>query len=627
MSEEKIGNVILDLTYYKGTDEYSDGESVEDRLLDIVKSGEDIGKRLAQGDDWAELYHLSDIRKNILSWVDTDRSVSALEIGSGCGAVTGILCEKYGKVTCVDLSKKRSTINAYRNSGYDNLRIMVGNFEDVEFKEKFDVITLIGVFEYSIYYISSDDPFVDMLKKCRSYLKDGGRLYIAIENKYGMKYFAGAKEDHTGRACDGIEGYHGVERVRTFSGYAMNAMLKAAGFTGVEFRYPVPDYKLPMEIYSDDRLPVPGDITHRSPNYDRERMDSFDEVKVTDQICADGLFPDFANSFMITAYNGVEKTQNGCLYAKFNTLRAPEYRVDTRIMLEDGRLYAVKSPSCSEAVSHIDVIEKNRQLAEDFYKTIKPVGVERRGNDLYFEYINGRPFGDDCIDYSSAEIEDICADLKAHMDILMNDISDDHRCTFEITDEFRGCFGDVSIPEGTPALRKSNADMIFGNFLKTDEGIICIDYEWFMDFPVPEDYIRYRVYRCVFESYINIAWKIKTRQEFACMMGIDKKLADIFDLMEDRFQNKISGDGLSAGNIINYNKPFRRLDEFTAEREGLIARMENAEAECDRLGREIGEKDRIIKEQQAYIDKMKRAIKNPLFALKWAANKARKRRK
>ena len=32
MSEEKIGNVILDLTYYKGSDAYSDGESVEDRL-------------------------------------------------------------------------------------------------------------------------------------------------------------------------------------------------------------------------------------------------------------------------------------------------------------------------------------------------------------------------------------------------------------------------------------------------------------------------------------------------------------------------------------------------------------------------------------------------------------------
>ena len=213
------------------------------------------------------------------------------------------------------------------------------------------------------------------------------------------------------------------------------------------------------------------------------------------------------------------------------------------------------------------------------------------------------------------------------MDILMNDISEDCRCGFEMSDKFREFFGDMDIPSGIPALKNSNADMIFSNFLKTDDGTFCIDYEWFFDFPVPEDYIRYRVYRCAFESYINIAWKIRTRQEFAVLLGIDEKLADIFDLMEDRFQQRISGDGLSAGTISAYNKPFRRLDEFAAEREGLIARMESAESESRRLSAEMAEKDRIIKEQQAYIEKLKRAIKNPLFAVKWAANKARKHRK
>ena len=55
--------------------------------------------------------------------------------------------------------------------------------------------------------------------------------------------------------------------------------------------------------------------------------------------------------------------------------------------------------------------------------------------------------------------------------------------------------------------------------------------------------------------------------------------------------------------------------------------MESAESESKRLSSELAEKDRIIQEQQAYIEKLKRAIKNPLFAVKWAANKARKRRK
>ena len=573
MNEEKIGNVIMDLSFYKGSDTYSDGESVEDRILEIVKSGCDIDKRLSEGNDWAELYHLSEIRKNILAWEDFDKNSSALEIGSGCGAVTGVLCEKCGKVTSVDLSKKRSTINAYRNSKYDNLKILVGNFEDIEFTEKYDVITLIGVFEYSIYYISSDDPFTDMLKKCRSLLKEGGKLYIAIENKYGMKYFAGATEDHTGKAYEGIEGYHGVERVRTFSGYALNAMLKKAGFTGVTFRYPVPDYKLPFEIYSDEKLPAPGDIVSRSPNYDRERMDSFDEVKVLDQICEDGLFPDFANSFVITARNGGEDAEPGCLYAKFNTLRAPEYRVGTRIVCEGGRIYAVKSPSCDEAVSHIDAIEKNASATEE-----------------------------------------ICRDLKDHLDLLLYDVKDDNRCSFEISDGFKEVFGDIEIPPRTPSFKKSDADMIFSNFLKTDKGIVCIDPEWFFDFPVPIDFLRYRVYRCVFETHTNIAWKIKTRQEFANLCGIDMYMVDTYDRMENSFQKRISGSGLSAEKIVNYRKPFRRLDEFASEREGLIARIETLDAENKDL-------KRITKEQQEYIEKLKRVIKNPMYGVKWAIDK------
>ena len=54
-----------------------------------------------------------------------------LEVGSGCGAITGALSRKAGSVTCVDLSKKRSMINAYRHSESENVTIHIGNFTDV----------------------------------------------------------------------------------------------------------------------------------------------------------------------------------------------------------------------------------------------------------------------------------------------------------------------------------------------------------------------------------------------------------------------------------------------------------------------------------------------------------------
>ena len=39
-----------------------------------------------------------------------------------------------------------------------------------------------------------------MLQRVRSLLKPEGKLIVAIENQLGLKYFAGAPEDHLGQA-------------------------------------------------------------------------------------------------------------------------------------------------------------------------------------------------------------------------------------------------------------------------------------------------------------------------------------------------------------------------------------------------------------------------------------------
>lgn len=297
---ETIGKVTLDLTKYPGEDLYSDGE-VEDKLLRIARENNDLESVLTHEKDWAVLYHFSDIRKNIFEWYDFNKDADVLEIGAGCGAITGLLCEKCKSVTAVDLSKKRSTINAYRNN-YSNLTIKVGNFKDIEFKEgSFDYVTLIGVFEYSISYMGDKDPFMSMLKKCKSFLKPGGVLFIAIENKYGLKYFAGAGEDHSGKLFEGITGYPEGGNVRTFSKNELQKMTVSAGFTP-EFYYPYPDYKLPTQIFSDKRLPGSGDIIANTPAYDRDRAVFFDEARAFNEIIKDGYFPMFSNSFLVVCH-------------------------------------------------------------------------------------------------------------------------------------------------------------------------------------------------------------------------------------------------------------------------------------------------------------------------------------
>ena len=289
---------ILNLKFYKGEDLYSDGD-VEDRLLKLCESGRPMQEILMENNDWPILYHLSDVRENVLEWYDFDPEASLLEIGAGCGAVTGLFCRRVRRVVCNDLSKRRSTINAVRNGGRGNLEIFVGNFEDLKLEERFDYVTLIGVLEYSGYYISQGEPYGTMLARVKRFLKPGGKLILAIENKFGLKYWAGAGEDHTGGFFDGIEGYAGVKGVRTFSKPEITKLLCGAGFEKNEFYYPMPDYKLPTAVYSDGFLPKKGMLNDITVSYDRDRYVMFDEAAAYESLTEDGQFPYFANSFLI----------------------------------------------------------------------------------------------------------------------------------------------------------------------------------------------------------------------------------------------------------------------------------------------------------------------------------------
>lgn len=291
----------LNLTFYSGTDIYSDGE-VEDELLEIAKNNteEQLNRVISDKCDWVILYHFSHIRQNIVSWIPINGEDTVLEIGSGCGAITGALASKAKKVTCVDLSKKRSLVNAYRNDTYDNIEIMVGNFKDVEpHLPQYDYVTLIGVFEYGESYIGGKTPYQDFLNIIKTHLKPRGKLVIAIENRWGLKYFAGCREDHFGTFFEGINGYTDRKGVRTFTRMELEQLFDICGLLKRKFYYPYPDYKLPWVIYSDDYMPKPGDLRMNKANYDRDRLVVFEEDKVFDDCIREGVFDKFSNSYLV----------------------------------------------------------------------------------------------------------------------------------------------------------------------------------------------------------------------------------------------------------------------------------------------------------------------------------------
>jgi hypothetical protein len=197
-------------------------------------------------------------------------------------------------------------INAYRNKDEENITIHVGNFMDVEkqLTDRYDHITLIGVFEYGQGYIGGETPYHDFLAIVKKHLKPGGKIWIAIENKFGLKYWAGCREDHYGTFFEGIEDYPSKGVARTFSKKALEQIAKDCGFTKMTMYYPYPDYKFPVELFSDKCLPKPGQLTLNDRNFDRNRLRLFEEEKAFDMVIREGAFPEYANSFLLVLEEG-----------------------------------------------------------------------------------------------------------------------------------------------------------------------------------------------------------------------------------------------------------------------------------------------------------------------------------
>lgn len=306
---EMIGKVRIEDEFYSGRDLYADGG--EDMLLEIVKAhpASEYEQIIKEKKDWAVLYHLSENRGNIVDWMENDKGASVLEVGAGCGAVTGKLAEKYGKVTCVELSRKRSLVNAYRHQEKDNIEIKLGNYKDisVSLEEKYDIITLIGVFEYAAGYMGTENPYEDFLISLKQHLKPDGKILIAIENQFGLKYWAGCVEDHRQTLYEGLEGYWNIRNVRTFTKEGLERVVKRSGCTIEKFYYPYPDYKFPLSIYSDDYLPRIGELNNNFNNFDASRLVTFDESKVFDTIIEENKFPEFSNSFFIVVKEGTDQ--------------------------------------------------------------------------------------------------------------------------------------------------------------------------------------------------------------------------------------------------------------------------------------------------------------------------------
>ena len=489
----------FNLQWYKNEDLYSDGE-VEDFIIKIIAENrpEDYSNAVCEQFNWPIYYHLSPLRKNILNWYKFKPDSSVLEIGCGMGAITSVLCDECKDVTAVELSRKRATATLLRCREKENLEIIVGNLNDIEFEKKFDYITLIGVLEYQGTYTESTNPYMDFLVKIKQLLKPDGKLLVAIENQYGLKYWCGMPEDHVGIPFEGINQYRDVERgVRTFSKTALDTLIKESGFHNTYFYYPYPDYKLPTVIYSQDVLPSKKDTINSGNFRDYSSADKntliANEKKLYTDIVENGVFEFFANSFLVECSNSSQLGE--ITFARLTSERKEQYRMATRFTRDSTVEKKPLTMLCAQ--THVRQLFKNVNILKQ--AGIKIVEYRADNGIVVSDYIE-KPLLEDVI--LNALKEGNTDEIYRLIDLMYGEIL---RSSEQISWKDNILYTlDLGIEENEelfgPILKIGFLDMSFRNAFYCEGEILWFDQEWVLE-AVPAKFILYYVLKLLYYSY------------------------------------------------------------------------------------------------------------------------------
>ena len=316
---------------------YNDGDDAENYILKTITEAQDVSvdsDELAEKMvDWPSIYHLSPKRSNLLRpFAEMFKGRRILEIGCGCGAISRFLGECGAEVVSVEGSLRRATIARQRCRDLKNVTIISNPSDKLPDLGQFDMVLLIGVLEYARMFLGANGEQT-LLADCYSRLTEDGKIFVAIENKIGIKYFAGAHEDHVNQPMFGINNSYSEDSVVTFGRQELIKVLDEAGFTSAQEFLPLPDYKLPSSVitptgwksYSPELCQLAVESIHKDQQLAFEHVFSVEQG--IRNVWNNGLAADLANSFlMIAGKSAVEPLLENIAAFYYSDSRLADFR-------------------------------------------------------------------------------------------------------------------------------------------------------------------------------------------------------------------------------------------------------------------------------------------------------------
>lgn len=494
----------------------------------ISKFSEDIYEnKLQEKISNNEMYYLTSVSQNLLNWYPFSNYEDVLEIGGDLGQITGVLCKNCNNVTTIEPQLECAQAIGKRYQNNENLEIIVGNLNDINLEKKYDIITFIGNSNRIEEIVGNKICLKELIIYLEKYLKPDGKILIAVDNKFGMKYWAGNPENILNKKFVSLIGYHSEPEIyETYTRKSLQEIFQNLGYNS-NFYYPLPDYKMPNVIFTDEELPKYNSIDKYNP-YVTEKSDLIiNEIDVFREILTTNpeMFTFFANSFLVEISK--ENLKLPYKYISFNNLRKPKYRLITKI----GKEYVEKQTVTDEANEHLKQINDNIKLLKE--ENIEVLD-EVENNIIKSKYVEQKYLLNEVLTQKlmKGKKEEFNNIIEKYKNIFLNNSYKTENYSETIFAKYGIEIENKELIKEMNFLKSGLWDMTFKNCFYYEDKFYFFDQEWKAE-NIPLEFILYRsiLYTISLRRYINI-------DELMEQYGLNK-FRTIFEKLDNILQEEI----------------------------------------------------------------------------------------
>lgn len=432
-------------------------------------------------------------------------------------------------------------------------------------------------------FLKDEQGFEARLASLVQELPADGRLALVWDNPFSVHAFSGGFLDGA-RLHDGC-GVYGLQTALSYT--RMQQLLQrvlqgaAAPEWTLRWFYPYPGTAFTTHIFSDDRLPRPGECEDNDYNFDGARLECFEECRAVDTIVQAGLYPQLAHACLaVISHRNAPVLPD---FARFSLQRRGGRQIVTTVY----RDYVEKTAYDGQAKEHVLAMAEWEEPLNTMLGGVTVLGRRLRVNPVIhvkeqtgcvgFAYAPGSCM-EECLDgmLAAGQEQEVCDALLDFCKAMGSLAKEPFVRTPEFTQIFDpdGETGQEDALQGSRCLPVTDIDLVCQNIVLSDTTAEAIDYEWTFSFPIPVGFYIYRFLYMYLDAKGRAPFDRARTDALYEEVGITTVMKKRFERMETCFQQYVQSGAYVLRNAFETSgRPVLRAGQLRRQLQELEGKV------------------------------------------------------